>query len=104
MASANWFPSRQSKRRPAKLAVVLYIEGEDSGQSASTVDVSQHGLQIQTAAKLEPGQSVKVHLGDGPDGVISAHVAWVGKVEADQAARAGLKFLSPRAVKNLGDN
>ena len=86
------------------MAVVLYMEGEDSGQSAATVDVSQHGLQIQTAAKLEPGQLVEVHLGDGAEGVISARVAWVGKVETDQAERAGLKFLSPRTSKNLADD
>src|ERR1035437_4608152 len=103
MASASWFP-RQSTRKPAKMAVVLYMEGEASGQSASTVDVSQHGLQIQTAAKLEPGQSVEVHLGDGSEGVISARIAWVGKVETDQAERAGLKFLARRTSKNLTDD
>ena len=86
------------------MAIFLYVEGKDSSQSASTVDISQHGLQIQTAAKLESGQLVEVHLGDGSEGVIRARVAWVGKVEADQAERAGLKFLRPLPGKNLADD
>jgi hypothetical protein len=86
------------------MAVVLHLEGEHSGQSASTVDFSQHGLQIQTVAKLEPGKLVEVHLGDGSEGVISARVAWVGKVDTGQAERAGLKFLNPRTSKNLADD
>ena len=86
------------------MAVVLYIESEDGGQSASTVDVSQHGLQIQTAAKLEPGQLVGVHLGDGSEGVISARVAWVGKVETKQAGRAGLELFRALTSRNLADD
>jgi hypothetical protein len=85
------------------MVVVLYIESEETDQSASTVDVSQHGLRIQTAAKLEPGQAVGVLLGDGSEGVISARVAWVGKVETKEAGQAGLKFLRALTSKILAD-
>jgi hypothetical protein len=80
------------------MAVILFIEGEEVDQSAATVDLSQYGLKLQTSAPLAPGQPVGVLLGDVSEGVISARVAWVGKVETDQAGHAGLEFLHPLAT------
>jgi len=85
------------------MAVILFIEGEEIDPSALTVDLSQNGLRLQTDAALAPGQPVGVLLGDKSEGVINARVAWVGKVETDQAGQAGLEFLRPLASERLAD-
>ena len=83
--------------------MILFIEGEEIDQSALSVDLSQNGLRLQTDAALAPGQPVGVLLGDKSEGVINARVAWVGKVETDQAGQAGLEFLRPLASERLAD-
>ena len=85
------------------MAVILFIEGEEIDPSALTVDLSQNGLRLQTDAALAPGQPVGILLGEKSDGVIDARVAWVGRVETDQAGQAGLEFLRPLASERLAD-
>ena len=101
MGTASFLFSRRSKRKPVKMAVVLFIEREDVDQSSLTLDLSEYGLRLQTAASLAPGQPVGVLLGDRSEGVIDARVVWVGKVETDQPGQAGLEFLRPLASKSL---
>jgi hypothetical protein len=101
MGTASFLFSRRSKRKPVKMAVILFIEREDVDQSSLTVDLSQYGLRLQTAASLAPGQQVGLLPDDRSGGVIGARVVWVGKVETDQAGQAGLEFLSPLASKGL---
>ena len=101
MGTASPPSSRRSERRPVRMAVLLIVEGVEVDQSALTVDVSPHGLRLQTAASLAPGQPVGVVLRGRSGGVVDARVVWVGKVETDQAGQAGLEFLRPLASKSL---
>jgi hypothetical protein len=79
------------------MAVLLVIEGEEVDRSALTVDLSPHGLRLQTAAWLTPGQQVGLLPlpNDSSKDVIGACVVWVGKAETYQAGQAGLAFLRP---------
>jgi hypothetical protein len=83
------------------MAVLLVIEGEEVDRSALTVDLSPHGLRLQTAAWLTPGQQVGLLPlpDDSSKDVIGACVVWVGKAETYQAGQAGLAFLRPLANK-----
>lgn len=101
MGTAFFPVPRRSERHPFKMAVILVIEGEEVDQSAFTVDLSQYGLRLQTAASLAPGQPVGLLPDDRSGGVIGARVVWVGKVETDQAGQAGLEFLRPLDSKSL---
>jgi hypothetical protein len=83
------------------MAVLLVIEGEEVDQSALTVDVSPHGLRLQTGASLTPGLPVGVLLDEKTERVIEARVVWVGQIETDQAGQAGLEFLYPLASNSL---
>jgi hypothetical protein len=83
------------------MAVILVIEGEEVDQSSLTVDLSQYGLRLQTAASLAPGQQVGLLPDDRSGSVIGARVVWVGKVETDQAGQAGLEFMRPLASTSL---
>ena len=101
MGTASFPFPRRSERQRVKLAVILVIEREEIDQSSLTLDLSEYGLRVKTAATLAPGQPVGVLLGDRPESVIDARVVWVGKVESDQARQAGLEFLRPLARESL---
>ena len=83
------------------MTVILVIEGEEVDQPSLTMDLSQYGLRLQTAAALAPGQHVGLLPNDRSEGLIGAQVVWVGKVETDQAGQAGLEFVSPLASTRL---
>jgi PilZ domain-containing protein len=89
---------RRSERKPAQIVVTLVIEGDEADQLASAIDLSQHGLRLQTDLSLVPGQRVGLLLSDSPSYVIAARVVWLGKAESDQAGEAGLEFLNPLAA------
>ena len=83
------------------MTVILVIEGEEVDQPSLTMDLSQYGLRLQTAAALAPGQQVGLLPHDRSEGVIGARVVWAGKLETDQVGQAGLEFLSPLASTSL---
>ena len=88
---------RRSERKPARIALTLVIEGEVAEQLATTIDLAQHGLRLQSDHPLTPGQPVGLLLSDDPPCLIRARVVWVGKADSTQAGQAGLQFLSPLA-------
>jgi len=88
---------RRSERQPAQIKVTLVIEGNEAEQLASTMDLSQHGLRLQSDLSLAPGQPVGLLLSYNPSCVIGARVVWVGKADSAQAGQAGLEFLNPLA-------
>jgi hypothetical protein len=78
------------------MAVTLVIEGDEAEYLATTVDLSPHGLRLQSDATLAPGQPVGLLLATEPDCFIKARVVWVGKADSAQAAdQAGFEFLNP---------
>jgi hypothetical protein len=89
---------RRSERKPAQLVVTLVIEGDQAEHLANTVDLSQHGLRLETDVALKPGQRVGLLLSDNPSYVIGARVVWLGKADSEHAGEAGMEFLKPLAA------
>ena len=77
------------------MAVTLVIEGDEAEYVANTVDLSPHGLRLQSDATLAPGQPVGLLLGTESNCFIKARVVWVGKADSAQAGQAGFEFLNP---------
>ena len=90
--------ARRSPRKPAQIVVTLVIEGDEADHLANAVDLSQHGLRLQTDVSLAPGQQVGLLLSEDPTYVIGARVVWLGKVDSEQAGEAGLEFIKPLAA------
>ncbi len=78
------------------MAVTLVIESDEAEYLATTVDLSPHGLRLQSDATLSPGQPVGLLLASEPDCFIKARVVWVGKADSAQAGQAGFEFLNPQ--------
>jgi hypothetical protein len=77
------------------MAVTLVIEGDDAEGLATTVDLSPHGVRLQSDATFAPGQPVGLLLATDPECFIKARVVWVGRADSAQAAQAGFEFLNP---------
>jgi hypothetical protein len=75
------------------MAVTLVIEGEEAEYLADTVDLSAHGLRLQSEATLEMGQPVGLLLGTEPNCFVKARVVWVGKGDSTLAGQVGFEFL-----------
>jgi hypothetical protein len=74
------------------MAVILVIEGDEAQYLANTVDLSSHGLRLQSDVTLAPGQPVGLLLGTEPACFTKARVVWVGKADSAQAGQAGFQF------------
>jgi hypothetical protein len=88
---------RRSERERVQISVTLVIEGEDAEYLATAVDLSLHGVRLQSDASLTPGQPVGLLLATNPDCFIKARVVWVGKADNDRVGQAGFEFLDPIA-------
>jgi len=86
---------RRSERKAAEIVVTVVISGDETDHLANAVDLSQHGLRLETDTPLAPGQRVGLLLSDDPSHLIRARVVWVGKADSDQAGEAGMEFLKP---------
>jgi PilZ domain len=86
---------RPAGRKPVQMAVTLVIESDEAEYLATTVDLSLHGLRLQSEATLAPGQPVGLLLATEPACFIRARVAWVGRTDSAQAGQAGFQFLDP---------
>ncbi len=98
MGGSTYTVSRRAPRRPAQITVTLVLEGEEAEQIASTVDVSELGLRLQSQSTLAPGQPVGLLLGDEPGYVLRARVVWVGKLDSDLEGQSGLEFAEPHTL------
>lgn len=95
MPDATRSVKRRSERKRVQISVTLAIEGDEAEHLASTVDLSPHGLRLQSEATLQPGQPVGLLLATEPACFIKAHVVWVGTTDSTQAGEAGFEFLNP---------
>jgi len=84
---------RRSERKRVQITVTLVIEGDDAEHIATTVDLSRHGVRLQSDATLAPGQAVGLLLATDPDCFVNARVVWVGKADSAEAGQAGFEFL-----------
>ena len=76
------------------MTVTLVIEGDDAQYLANSVDLSPHGLCLQSEATLALGQRVGLLLGTEPNCFVKARVVWVGKADPAQDGQAGFEFLN----------
>lgn len=98
MSDAFTEAPRRSARKPAQIVVTLVIEGDEADHLANAIDLSQHGLRLQTDVSLAPGQRVGLLLSENPTYVLGARVVWLGKSDSEQAGEAGLEFVKPLAA------
>lgn len=92
-------PDRRSERKAAQTAVTLVIEGDQADEIATALDLSQHGMRVQTNLALAPGQRVGLLMSDTPIYVLGARVVWVGKPDSGQAGQAGMEFVNPLSAQ-----
>lgn len=85
---------RRSPRVPARRAVLLLVEAEQCG--ARTLDVSQHGVRLESQTLLKPGQVLELLPTETSGGPIRCVVVWAGDVGSDREGEAGLNFLTPQ--------
>src|ERR1035441_7433916 len=90
--------NRPAERKRVQMAVTLVIEGDEAEYLATTVDLSPHGLRLQSDVTLAPGQPVGLLLATEPACFIRARVAWVGQADSAQAGQAGFEFLNPLTI------
>ncbi len=98
MGKSTYTATRRCPRKPAQISVTLVLEGEEAEQIASTVDVSELGVRLQSQSALAPGQPVGLVLGEVPGYVLRARVVWVGKLESGLEGQSGLEFSEPHTL------
>jgi len=76
------------------MTVTLVIESDEAEYLANAVDLSPHGLRLQSDATLAPGQPVGLLLATDPACFVKARVVWIGKADSAQAGQAGFEFLN----------
>jgi hypothetical protein len=79
--------------------VPLVIEGDEAEYVGTTVDLSSHGLRVQSDATLSAVQPVGLLLAANADYFIKARIVWVGRADSAQAGQAGFQFLNPLSAK-----
>ena len=76
------------------MTVTLVIEGENAEYLADAIDLSSHGLCLQSGPPL-PKASRGPPAPPEPPCVIKARVVWVGKADSAQIGQVGFEFLNP---------
>jgi hypothetical protein len=90
-------PVQESRRRSARihsrLPVTLYFSSKATAgeQTASTVDVSNQGLRVQTGTALKAGQLVSVICPWGETPFGEYRVVWVRTSGSRRPTEAGLE-------------
>jgi len=97
MEGTRYPVAHRYERRPARIPISLTLasEGRVSTFAASTVDISQGGVEIRGALRIAPGQHVDLILFKGPTVTLPSRVVWVRATEAGGELRAGLEFATP---------
>jgi hypothetical protein len=83
------------EREPTNIPIKLVLRAEafKSDSMATTLDLSLHGMKVQTSLFLVPGEWVGiVPKGEFPQ-AIPARVVWAREDEAKNSTIAGLEFL-----------
>ena len=75
------------------MAVTVVIEGDEAEHLANSIDLSTHGLRVQSDCTLALGQAVGLLLGTKSDRFVKARVVWIGKADSTLAGQAGFEFL-----------
>lgn len=86
---------RRSERAMARIPVTLLADfrGRQLEGTASTVDVGQHGVKIQTDFPLSPDQPLILYQRLGELRPMCCRVAWARKSDSKRPREVGLEFL-----------
>jgi len=87
---------RRSRRKTERIPVTLMLkdQGREFERSASTVDFSDEGLRVRTAAPLSEGQIVYVLASRGFIPLGYCRVVWVRETNLQRPNEAGLKLMN----------
>ena len=91
-------PQRQPRRevrvrQNLNLVLVVKSESGEKKQSATTVDLAEHGLRISTRVKLNEGQTVYAFSRQGGYHFGSCRVVWTSRQRESLLGEAGLEVL-----------
>jgi PilZ domain len=87
-------PRREVRvRQNLNLVLVVKSETGEKKQSATTLDLADHGLRIATRLKLSEGQTVYAFSREGGYHFGSCRVVWTSQPGDSQLAEAGLEVL-----------
>jgi hypothetical protein len=95
METSNYNKRLRSDRVRAALPVHFAIASEEYGleHEGMTMDRSFHGLRIQTAVPLSPGEAVIILSVGGSRRAIPARVVWTRAGDLSFEGAAGLEIL-----------
>ena len=96
METAVPFSTRNNQRVSRTLPITLLLDYKDSEieHAASTVNMSERGLRIQTWAQLTCGQTLEVLTENTGSRLAHCRVVWVHQQDANPPFEAGLEILN----------
>jgi len=87
-------PRREVRvRQNLNLVLVIKSESGEKKQSATTLDLAEHGLRIATRVKLSEGQTVYAFTRQGGYHFGSCRVVWTSRQSESQLGEAGLEVM-----------
>ena len=91
--------ARRSERKPVRIAVIVLSESEGKKieSDAYTLDLSEHGLKLQSSIALAQGQIVDLTATDGSECSVRGRVIWTGAVGSAREGEVGFEIVSPFA-------
>lgn len=96
METAVPFSTRNCQRVLRSLPITLLLKSKHAQceYPASTVNMSEHGLRIQTWAELDRGQTLEVLTENTGSRLAHCRVVWVQRQECEPPFEAGLQILN----------
>lgn len=91
-------PQRQPRRevrvrQNLNLVLVMKSPSGDKRQTATTLDLAEHGLRVATRLQLSEGQTVYAFSSEGGYHFGSCRVVWTSQSSDKQLTEAGLEVL-----------
>jgi len=96
METAVPFSTRHNQRVPRTLPITLLLDQKDSEMEypASTINISERGLKIQTWAELTRGEMLEVLTENSGSRLAHCRVVWVNHQDSGPPFEAGLEILN----------
>lgn len=96
MEAAVPFSTRNHQRVPRTFPITLLLNSRTTGieHPASTINMSESGLRIQTSAALDQGQTLDVLTENTGSRLAHCRVVWVQPQKSEPVYEAGLQILN----------
>ena len=100
MTQATKTAVRRSARIYVRMPVEIVIDSEanQTAYPASTVELSTHGVRVQTEVALVPGEHVNFIWRGATPRQVPSQVVWSSQGQTERWREAGLQFLEPLQV------